>query len=263
MPAPVATAVAVAGLAITLSAVHFVATRRPALAPTGDRQAVVLRRGVAPLVLGVILLTLGWAWLGGVGPTTLAATTGGYILTVLALAVVVRLTRAGRPRRSGPVLLLETVRFAGAMALVALPIWLIAGLDVSRAAANNPEGIRPYATVATPLLLSLALLVGALFLGLMGTAAEDQDREWWSRFSAWVLIFAAGWLGLHAVALYPQDAFVGAGSIREWLVVAAGGVSGLVTAVLGFSGLTAGAPSANAPNRVRPADSTCSRRRPR
>jgi hypothetical protein len=65
----------------------------------------------------------------------------------------------------------------------------------------------------------------------------DMDREWLARSSGWLSAVAVGWALFSAVSLYAPDALR-----HGWNGLAAavaGGASGLVTLVLGSSGLTA------------------------
>ena len=41
-----------------------------------------------------------------------------------------------------------------------------------------------------------------LYIGLLGRALSDERREWWSRLSAWLLIYALAWIGIFGLAFY-------------------------------------------------------------
>ena len=86
----------------------------------------------------------------------------------------------------------------------------------------------------------MSQLVAEIVLVGLTSALEgaDSDREWLGRVAGWMLVVAVGWLGLMALVflgsgwvdgLYPR--------LQSWLVPI-GGVSGLVTALLGKSNLT-------------------------
>ena len=86
----------------------------------------------------------------------------------------------------------------------------------------------------------MSQLVAEIVLVGLTSALEgaDSDREWLGRVAGWMLVVAVGWLGLMALVflgsgwvdgLYPR--------LQGWLVPI-GGVSGLVTALLGKSNLT-------------------------
>jgi hypothetical protein len=45
-----------------------------------------------------------------------------------------------------------------------------------------------YVCFAPALILAVLLLVNFLFTGLASWVSEDEDREWWGRSAAWILI---------------------------------------------------------------------------
>jgi hypothetical protein len=53
-----------------------------------------------------------------------------------------------------------------------------------------------------PALVAAFLAMTFLLLGLLGRLMRDERREWWSRLSAWLLIYSLGWIGLFGVAFY-------------------------------------------------------------
>jgi len=94
-----------------------------------------------------------------------------------------------------------------------------------------------YACLFTPVSLLVFLLANALYLGLSSFITNDEDREWWSRAGGWMLI------GITANALVNILVIFGV----HWLLVDAGrwikslgvgGISGLITVLMGMSGGT-------------------------
>ena len=85
----------------------------------------------------------------------------------------------------------------------------------------------------------LAYLVGELFyVGLASFSRKgDMDREWLARSSGWLSAVAVGWALFSVVSLYAPDAL--SYGWNGLVAAVAGGASGLVTLVLGSSGLTA------------------------
>ena len=53
-----------------------------------------------------------------------------------------------------------------------------------------------YACFAAPAFLLVFLLGATLYIGVTSksTAIDDEDREWWARLGAWVLIAILGWI---------------------------------------------------------------------
>jgi Patatin-like phospholipase len=88
-----------------------------------------------------------------------------------------------------------------------------------------------YVCLAVPMLLGVFLLSAFLFNGLISLWTTDEDREWWSRSDAWVLITIVGWAALSALVTFGPFT-IGWG---QAYVATAGGLSGLVTMLLGRS----------------------------
>jgi hypothetical protein len=91
------------------------------------------------------------------------------------------------------------------------------------------------------------LLVNFLFTGLTSWVTEDEDREWWGRSAAWILITILGWIVVNAIVLWGAqaitatttgnqlDVFLGdvkATPQAKGLLGAFGGITGLVSALL-------------------------------
>lgn len=94
-----------------------------------------------------------------------------------------------------------------------------------------------YVVYAVPLFLLMFMLAVIVFAGIsshfLGNVS-DEDREWWARFSAWMLISALAWAVLSALVIF------GPLGLLEFprLVAGVGGVSGLIALVLGKSAKT-------------------------
>jgi rRNA maturation protein Nop10 len=103
-----------------------------------------------------------------------------------------------------------------------------------------------YVSFAPALILAVLLLVNFLFTGLTSWVTEDEDREWWARSAAWILITIAGWVVVNAIVLWGAQAisattgnqlavFLGdvkANPAAKALLGAFGGVTGIVGALL-------------------------------
>ncbi len=163
--------------------------------------------------------------------------TGGF-LGSLALATRHRKRVAGHLFQS--LLRLGTILITTSFGGVCL--WAIA----TRVFYNPAGGALNYICFAPPLVFVVLLLVNFLFTGLASWVSEDEDREWWARSAAWILITIAGWIavnvivlwGAQAITLSPDDnrlvVFLGdvqANPIAKALLGAFGGVTGLVAAI--------------------------------
>ena len=105
-----------------------------------------------------------------------------------------------------------------------------------------------YVVFGLPILLGLYLLARTLFVAVASASesptavaacgnVNDADREWWARMSGWVLLVAAAWIGVTAICLYGPIGLRWLGEnvskFAPAVVGALGGVSGLVTALVG------------------------------
>jgi len=104
-----------------------------------------------------------------------------------------------------------------------------------------------YVCFAPALLLLVLLLVNFLFTGLASRITKDEDREWWGRSAAWILITVFAWIVFNVLDLWGAQA-VGPGEGGNQLQVfiqgpqatefgkaifgAFGGVTGIVAALL-------------------------------
>jgi hypothetical protein len=104
-----------------------------------------------------------------------------------------------------------------------------------------------YVCFAPALLLAVMLLVNFLFTGLASWVTADEDREWWGRSAAWILITIVGWIVFNATVLWGAQAiratttgnqlevFLGqpkATGFAQALLGAFGGVTGIVAGLL-------------------------------
>lgn len=81
------------------------------------------------------------------------------------------------------------------------------------------------------------LIADLIFTGLTSYMKNgDADREWSGRAAGYLAGYALGWLCLASVVLYGPPALEWQ---YNWVLAAAGGVSGIVTLVLGAGGKTA------------------------
>ena len=100
-----------------------------------------------------------------------------------------------------------------------------------------------YTCAAVPAFLSLFLLAATLFIGFASRLTADGDREWWGRAGSWVLIGSVGWFGLGSVTVFGPTLW----NEMSTGVASAGGLTGVLTLMLGFSANTAAKPSGTEP----------------
>ncbi len=101
-----------------------------------------------------------------------------------------------------------------------------------------------YACLAAPAFLLVFLLGATLYIGGSSKSPRinDEDREWWSRLSAWVLIVILGWTVFNVLVIFGPITLLSAPT----LLTSFGGISGVLAAIAGRSAKTpAGAKSSN------------------
>ncbi len=79
-----------------------------------------------------------------------------------------------------------------------------------------------YITIAPPALVLSADVGIMLFVGFSSAAANDDAREWLARCSAWLKIFAVGWVGLCALSLLLPGVVFGWAGWQQGILGAAG-----------------------------------------
>lgn len=95
-----------------------------------------------------------------------------------------------------------------------------------------------YATVAVPLFVGVFMAAATLFVGIGSKILDDLDREWSSRFGAWLLVAIVGWLGICGIVLVgPLLMSWMSEAASEWMLSVgglAGVISGGVTLIFGY-----------------------------
>jgi hypothetical protein len=103
-----------------------------------------------------------------------------------------------------------------------------------------------YVCFAPALIMAVVMLVNFLFTGLTSKVTKDEDREWWGRSAAWILVTIASWIVVNLVVLWGAQAispekgnqlvvFLGhvkANPIANTILGAFGGITGIVGALL-------------------------------
>jgi hypothetical protein len=117
------------------------------------------------------------------------------------------------------------------------------------------EHIRACVTFSAPLLILLCSLAVTLTIGLTSRTIADEDLEWLARVAAWSLIVIVLWTGGCLLVLYAPEYALRPASFWERtimnIVAVVGIVSGLFTALGGFSRLTAATDEVQLKNSTR------------
>lgn len=240
-----------AGLLINLTYLHVC---RPSLwklrqAPFWkqvEAQRTFLFACLLPLMVAVSCLTIAWEWFhrqpdyaldhlslfGFSSLFTLTLGAGAMHLTAWLLAALI----LRRPW-------LDWWRFFESLTIVLSGLLGGGLLWVALMKLDRIKGLDPdllwYTCAAVPAFLSLFLLAATLFIGIASRSTGDGDREWWGRAGSWVLIASICWAGLGSITIFGPALW---GKLSAW-VASAGGITGVLTVILGFSAKTDAKPS--------------------
>jgi len=248
-PRPSAQAMLMAGLLVGLIALTHLHMYRPSLAHLRkdrlwaqfERQQWFLIGGLIPLVLSALLLTTAYAWYRNGGgllqELTLFAldscgtfVLGGAVMHGIGWLISAFLLQRWR----------ELDLWLGVEFLVILWSGSLGGLFLWSVLAETPSAIPVrefaewYACFAIAGFLTMFLLTATIFIGIASRYTDDHDREWWGRAGAWVLIVSVFWTALSALVVFGPGLL----SYTPGPATSLGGLSGIVSLLLGFSSST-------------------------
>jgi hypothetical protein len=226
------TAAAVLG-AIAISYIGF---NRPSTNKQRNHsQARFLWLCLLPLTLCASLVTIFWA---GITDTEgrdfpiwyflifgISINLLGFVIATIAAA---RRTTAGKRA-------LELVAVLVAGGVAGWLLWLASSASFLFLEGGEIK-LAAYVCFALPMVLAIFTVSAMLYVGLISFITNDDDREWLSRSDAWVLIVIFGWCAVSALVLYGP---IGLGLAQQW-VISIGGVSGLISILVGRSPSTKG-----------------------
>lgn len=249
LPSSLAGSALIAGLLMAILALTYLHVYRPSLEPFRarntwkrlERQQWFLIGGLMPLLLAAVSLTTAYAWYRNAGGRLAGlalADLGSRETFVLGGALI-----------HGAGWLLSTLllhrwpavsRWLMAELLVILWSGALGGLLLWSVLAEIPSTIPVgdfaewYACFAMPGFLAMFLLTATVFVGVASRYTDDHDREWWGRAGAWVLIAGTTWGALGALVVFGP----GLMSLMPTVIASLGGLSGVISLVLGFSAKT-------------------------
>ena len=248
-PVPPAQAMLMIGLLFGLIALTHLHMYRPSLDRLRstrvwdrfERQQWFLIGGLTPLVLTALLLTTAYAWYrnggGRLDQLTLfgldsrgTLVVGGAAMHGIGWLIAALLLQ--RWRDVNRWLLVESLVIIWSGALGGLFLWSV----LAETPSNIPvsEFAEWYAVFALAGFLTMFLLTATIFIGVASRYTDDHDREWWGRAGAWVLIASVSWTGLSALVVFGPGLL----SYTPGPVTSLGGLSGVVSLLLGFSSRT-------------------------
>ncbi len=222
------------GFLLGVAAVFYVGLDLPSIGKYWHSQYTFLSCYLLPLILTSILLTVYWAWIREAGKYF-------SLLTFILFAVGIHTT--------GWLLsLLFQTSFGklnlskAAVSVVVAGMTGIAGGTFAYWAANElffntGANAELYVCFAPAGLMTVLLLTGVIFVGLMSKVTYDEDREWWARSTAWMLIFTMLWIIISALVAF-GPVFLLSPALPVYVrgtIASFGGVLGIIGAIIGYS----------------------------
>lgn len=237
-------------------------------------QGAFLLYCLTPIVLATVLLTTVWTWLYRSSPGDLAFFPAWLVwflrkrevwlfpkermlLLLVSFGTIAHLTGwlAGYPPKQKRAFLREMTAIivtgaavGGVMFVTAEGIESFSALLAGRlrGGAHGSVDSLPfrgdpyppiYSLLAFPGFLASLVLAGFLYVGITSRRRSDEEREWSSRYSAWILIIALSWLSFSGIVVTSE---VILSSMHHWAMPAGiiGGASGWLAALLGKSSKT-------------------------
>jgi hypothetical protein len=118
-------------------------------------------------------------------------------------------------------------------------LWIVAHLTYANC--SDLFALELHACFAFPTFLLLFVVTASIFIGLLSRKTSDEDREWWARMGAWILIVTVGWTLFSAIVLFGPWLLISIPA--QWVkgaLVSAGGIAGVLTLWIGRSADTGG-----------------------
>jgi hypothetical protein len=125
------------------------------------------------------------------------------------------------------------------LALASVTTGGLAGAGLLLLATQTFERLRHntavFATFAPAISLGFMALIAAVYVGASSKITTDEDREWWSRAAGYTILVLVIWTLGALLVIQGPDAL---GLLIPRAIAAAGGITGVVAALLGFSNKT-------------------------
>jgi len=190
--------------------------------PMGTEASFVLF-ALVPFTLSALFLTLHWAWY----------TQSSQVNYTLVQFCVFAAGVYAAGSLAGSIGLLARGRVQAQLALLGVLCSILSGAGAGAAGyfiSNLMMNVGPelYSCLAVPLVLLMFHVAAIIAVGLTSEVSDDNDREWWARSAAWVLIVMVVWL-LFSVAVIFAPGWLEKGVNRLMAAVATTGVGGLAS----------------------------------
>ncbi|MBI1786108.1 MAG: patatin-like phospholipase family protein [Acidobacteria bacterium] len=218
-----------AGLVLMAASIINLCRLLPSDGGGSGTQEGFLKQGLAPWVLAVLLFSGCYYWPDQTPRGSLASMAAAGAVVPWAAWIVYRLLFF---RERG------TVRELARLSLAILCSGGLAGLLLWGITGLGRPGAAVYVSVAAPLLVMVFAIAGAVFVGLSSLDLDDEDREWLSRAGAWAMLSAVVWGTVSALVLLAPELLAQIPRFVHWALASVGGLSGILSAWAGHSGVT-------------------------
>ena len=248
-PDIVRVAALVIGFICGVQMIVYFAISRPSITDKHRDQKSVLLWCLLPLLISATSLALYWAWASNSKDhrleegLTFGLTAGmpaafRFLLFGIALHLAAWLVFT-------PILIYRRVKLRSGSEFVALLlngavggalVWLVTKKVFPHPTIQFWSGYEQlevrelllYSSFGVPMYMVLIFLGLTLFTGISSRFTEDEDREWWARASAWILIAVVAWAGASFLVLVgpPLSSYLVAK-----FILPAGGLIGIATAL--------------------------------
>jgi hypothetical protein len=233
-----ASALFIIGVAAVWRSIHYIDQNLPMAGRNNDQDSF-LWRCLLPLLASSITLTTAWAWYANMHSKSPAVpgwwwfSVVGALLHLAGCSKSLFAVRRNAPSAPGAFRLVVPILAAGGVG------GALVGICLNTAIFLRPTAYAAsYVWLAFPLLLVLFLVATTVYVGLASYQTSDADREWWARAGGWILIGIVAWMAVSGLVIFGPELVLGRGRLLQQGVAALGGISGLITIVLGKSSLT-------------------------
>lgn len=218
-----------------------------------DGQLHFLKWCWTPLMLSALCLSAFWTWWGADDPLRFKSwyfVGFGICLGVVGWAVFAASERQLAKLKELPAVIVAGAVFGlclfGAVHLMYAIVWYRPDPNILDPRAG--DFYARYVCLGLPLIVLSFSIGGTVYVGFVSRlrSTYDEDREWWARAGAWLLMALVGWLLVAGVVLYGPGLILYGGQRLSVALASAGGITGLITLWFGRSATSPATPTPRA-----------------